>query len=334
MIPALSDSFALSLVAGCVMFILCFAVLMSLYLVYVRFYIKSYFYDANDSFITIKKGVFTPKEIHLQFSKIQDVYVDQDLIDRVLGIYDVHISSATFSSGLEAHIDGVDKATADKLRDFILHKITAGENSKPVPVQESISNTTPNISGESALKDVSKQTYPFKKTFILSEAIKQFFGTIGIMLALAFFAFVRLSKSFEGKSFSYLFSIFVFSTIVVFLCRMLYFFVWLHNYSFSFANQFIVMKRGVFALSEIRMPFSSVQNILVEQSFIERLFGIGNITIENAASDAILGGQMKRTAQNTSNISIIGLDMAKATELSSQLREVLVTSKTTKSYGL
>src|SRR5258707_489410 len=48
------------------------------YAIYVDIYIRRYYYDINENFITIKKGVFAPAEIHVQFQKIQDVYVDQD----------------------------------------------------------------------------------------------------------------------------------------------------------------------------------------------------------------------------------------------------------------
>ena len=54
------------------------------YGLYVRAYIRRYYYSGEDKYITIKKGVFTPAEIHVQYQKIQDVYVDQDIIDRIL----------------------------------------------------------------------------------------------------------------------------------------------------------------------------------------------------------------------------------------------------------
>ena len=90
---------------------------------YIKTYIKRYYYAGEDHFITIKKGVFTPAEIHVQWQKIQDVYVDQDLLDRIFGLYDVHLSSATASSGMEAHIDGVEKQSADGLRTLLLETV-------------------------------------------------------------------------------------------------------------------------------------------------------------------------------------------------------------------
>ncbi|MFA5796400.1 MAG: PH domain-containing protein [Candidatus Shapirobacteria bacterium] len=90
---------------------------------YQKWYYAVYFYDLTDDFIIIKKGPITPSEITIPYERVQDVYVDQDLLDRLFGIYDVHLSSATISSGMEAHIDGVEKEAADGLRGFLLQTV-------------------------------------------------------------------------------------------------------------------------------------------------------------------------------------------------------------------
>lgn len=91
---------------------------------YQRWYFQVYFYDLTDDFIIIRKRVFTPREITIPYERVQDVYLDQDLLDRMFGLYDIHLSSATISSGMEAHIDGVEKDAADGLRKIILEKVT------------------------------------------------------------------------------------------------------------------------------------------------------------------------------------------------------------------
>jgi len=91
---------------------------------YQKWYYDVYYYDLNDDFIVIKKGPITPHEITIPYERIQDVYVDQDLLDRIFGLYDVHLSSATISSGMAAHIDGVEKAAADGLRDLLLKTVS------------------------------------------------------------------------------------------------------------------------------------------------------------------------------------------------------------------
>ena len=62
--------------------VLIFLVVIFLYALYFNAYIRRYYYSTDSDFITIKKGVFTPTEIHVQYQKIQDVYVDQDKIGR------------------------------------------------------------------------------------------------------------------------------------------------------------------------------------------------------------------------------------------------------------
>ena len=82
-----------------------------------------YFYDFVKNTLVIRKGVFSSAEISLPIKKLQDVYVDQDVLDRVFGLYDIHVSSATIASGWLAHIDGINKTNADKIKKILIEKI-------------------------------------------------------------------------------------------------------------------------------------------------------------------------------------------------------------------
>jgi membrane protein YdbS with pleckstrin-like domain len=92
---------------------------------YQREYYKKYFYDIRQDFLVIKKGVFMPTETILPYDKMQDVYVDQDIFDRIFSLYDVHVSTATVMSGIQAHIDGVNKENSQLFRELILQQIKA-----------------------------------------------------------------------------------------------------------------------------------------------------------------------------------------------------------------
>jgi len=91
---------------------------------YQKWYYAVYFYEIDDDYVRIRKGPITPKEITVPFERIQDVYVDQDLLDRIFGLYDVHISSATMSSGIAAHIDGLAQPAADQLKNLLLQTVS------------------------------------------------------------------------------------------------------------------------------------------------------------------------------------------------------------------
>ncbi len=106
---------------GVIFFIVSLSVLITYF--YQRWYFAVYYYELSTDYIVIKKGPITPKEITIPYERVQDVYVDQDIFDRIFGLYDVHLSSATFTSGMAAHIDGVEKAAAEGLRDELLAKV-------------------------------------------------------------------------------------------------------------------------------------------------------------------------------------------------------------------
>ncbi|MGA1872006.1 MAG: PH domain-containing protein [bacterium] len=90
---------------------------------YEYWYYKRYFYDIDTKNIIIRKGVIAQKEITLPFSRITDVYVYQDILDVIFGLYDIHMSTPTEQSGQFAHIDGVDKSGNEKLKQIILTNI-------------------------------------------------------------------------------------------------------------------------------------------------------------------------------------------------------------------
>jgi membrane protein YdbS with pleckstrin-like domain len=91
--------------------------------IYEIFYLRHYFYDMANSTLIIRKGVFSRNEIVLPINRLQDVYVDQDILDRIFGLYDLHVSSATAISGNLSHIDGLDKQGSDAIKSLILSGI-------------------------------------------------------------------------------------------------------------------------------------------------------------------------------------------------------------------
>lgn len=120
----------LTIVGGLVFLILIFL----LNYIYQRLYFNTYFYDFTESFIVIRKGVIMPREISIPYERVQDVYVDQDLWDRIFHLYDVHLSTATWTSGIEAHIDGVEKEAAEGLRSVLLKTIGEKIHKKPTEI--------------------------------------------------------------------------------------------------------------------------------------------------------------------------------------------------------
>jgi membrane protein YdbS with pleckstrin-like domain len=90
---------------------------------YEKRYQEKYFYDADDESLIIHKGVFGWREIVVPFRNIQSVYVDQDIYDVYFNLWDVWITTATFTSGPMAHIDGLEISDAEKLARLIIDRV-------------------------------------------------------------------------------------------------------------------------------------------------------------------------------------------------------------------
>ncbi len=297
-----------------------------LYAIYFRAYIRTYSYDCNDNFVTIKKGVFAPTEIHVQYQKIQDVYVDQDILDRAMGLYDVHIASATATSGIEAHIDGVDKIAAEGIKDFLLHKIS--ENST-TPSSMPLSNSAnPAVTpGTFSQNSASSQTFPINQNYFIAFALSQLITSFVTALVLTGILYIygrRLSVfeylGFDVSSIHFFFSalgLFLF----IFLIGMVSRYIWLQNYYFEFYQDFLLIREGIFYRQERHVPYHSIQDITVQQSLFDRLFHLGTLRIENATANTL--SQNPRARGRVPAIVIPGQSIENAQVLLEMLKNTI-----------
>ncbi|MEK6958995.1 MAG: PH domain-containing protein [archaeon] len=93
--------------------------------IYQYFYLKYYYYNISKDAIVVRKGVLSTSEIVLPFRKIQNVFVDQDILDKIFGLYDVHYSTVTTMSANLCHIDGLNKQNAEAIREILMTMTTS-----------------------------------------------------------------------------------------------------------------------------------------------------------------------------------------------------------------
>jgi putative membrane protein len=286
------------------------------YSLYVKAYIKRYYYDCGEQFITIKKGVFAPTEIHVQYQKIQDVYVDQDIIDRIMGLYDVHIASATVTSGIEAHIDGVNADVAEALKNIILGKIHGASNYSN-PTQAPMSQPQQaQVSPVQFSQKISSETYPINGKWVWSAI----FGAIvfSLFLTLIFSSFfIRVT---EGLGLNSIFLLVVVFGILFFI-NMIFKSIWKSNFYFEFMPDYILLRTGVISRSENHLPYKSIQNVLNNQTILDRMFGLSTVTIQNAAQQMV--SSRGQSIGQGSAIALVWQPKDKADELSQILNDIV-----------
>ena len=279
-----------------------FVVIGFFYSWYIKSYIKLYYYNCDENFITIKKGVFMPVEIHVLYQKIQDVYVDQDILDRILGIYDVHIASATVSSATEAHIDGLDKETAEATRDFLLAKVHGHSvASSAINTGSSKPNKTVAAIKYNASEVVSSKNYPIANRWLLVPFLTSFFYS-------ALLIFVLVSENVESDENYNL--LIVYGALVAGIGKFIWSCIWKKNYHFELTEESILLKTGVVSRSSRHLPYKSIKDISVSQGVIDRLLGLYTVSIQDATSSSglVIVGQSKEHADKLSSVlnGIIG----------------------------
>ncbi|MGD0976752.1 MAG: PH domain-containing protein [Minisyncoccia bacterium] len=271
------------------------------YSIYLGAYIKRYYYDVGDNFISIQKGVFGPTEIHVQYPKIQDVYVDQDIFDRIFRIYDVHIASATATSGIEAHIDGVNAETAEVLKNMILGRIQGfseqSGNSQPTQSQAS----EPRVFTFD--NKISSETYPISSGWLVSKIP-------GIILVSAVYTYILFIFLNAFKFNSLALVIFVF--LVCFAFNFFWKLIWKSKYYFEFMPEYILQRTGIISRQEKHLPYRSIQNVTINQSWLDRLLNISNINIENAAQITVGSGRNRRVMNEGVVVPGLSNDLAQS----------------------
>lgn len=328
-----TDSIIALVLSSVVGFLLVFSLLIGIYAWYVKTYIKVYYYSGEEHFITIKKGVFAPAEIHVQWQKIQDVYVDQDILDRIMGLYDVHIASATATSGIEAHIDGVDEASAQGLKEFLLNKVS-GKGTSPVSNQTEISPSQPKATPIDLTEEISNRTYPLSSTWVSVTLFTRVVGSFGFTGIFILFIFSEsLGDITNLDKWLYLvlgwFALGVLTVIV----RTITFFLWKKNYAFDFTPENIYYREGVISLSEKHMPYSSIQDVTVRQGVVERFFGLAKVVIENAAQQQMISTRYGKQPVGFAGVILQGISIEDANKITNLLKTTVLGRNSTQ-YGL
>ncbi|HEY4475377.1 MAG TPA: PH domain-containing protein, partial [Candidatus Paceibacterota bacterium] len=85
---------------------LIFFLILFICLVYEYLYYRLYYYNFESDSAEIRKGVISRATGHVRYDRLQNIYVDQDVLDRIFGLYDVHYETAGEKSGFYSHVDG------------------------------------------------------------------------------------------------------------------------------------------------------------------------------------------------------------------------------------
>ena len=288
-------------------------------IIYQYLYYKFYYYNFGEDSGEIRKGVVAQATGHVYYNRIQNIFVDQDIWDRIFGLYDVHYETAGDSSGFYSHVDGLNKENSQKLLQFLIEKAknTPGQHQTVSPTQ--IPNppiamtanlpTTPNPPQPPAA-DFSKQNLPVSPKYAVAMSVSL---TVIILVVLSFMGLGPLMIAFMIS----LPALGIFTSLVVifltYLFCYLYSSAWVKNFDYAFDQEKGTIMTGVFGRKTAIIYYNRVQNINVTQGFIDRLWGLNSVSIETAGSSGVTTSNGKTIAVQPP--TIVGLSKEDANRL-------------------
>lgn len=299
-----------------------FAILILINIFYQYLYYKFYYYNFEEETGEIKKGVISQATGHVYYNRIQNIYVDQDILDRMFGLYDVHYETAGDSSSFYSHVDGLNKTNADLLVKFIIEKAKNKPHSQNTINETAPSNTTkkeetPTEVSHNTNTIISKSTMPISGRYAFSLAISITAGMTFIFAMIFISAIGDISKSGFGTD-SGLTVITDFAILMlIFIFSYLYSLAWVHFFDFNFDAEKGTIASGIIARQTKIIYYNRVQNININQGFMERILGIYSINIETAAA----GNNIPNRSQARQYPTVIGLSKENAERLKNFLIE-------------
>lgn len=244
---------------------------------YEYFYYKLYFYNFEEDKAEIKKGVVAQATGIVRYGKIQNLYVDQDILDRIFGLYDVHYETAGETSTFYSHVDGLNMENSGKLVSFLKERI--GDNSVEKMKDAIATPIAEPVQFDDSLVMFSRDNIALSNKYLLGKA----FTNAGILIVGLFFIstqIVEILNDIPDFKINWIYvSLLV---LLAFLAMMVSSWLWLKFFDFEFKNSSLQIKKGIISKSSSYIYYNRIQNINVNQGFFDRILGTFYLGIETA----------------------------------------------------
>jgi membrane protein YdbS with pleckstrin-like domain len=118
---------------------------------YFRYHTMRYRFDADG--VSMRWGILFRREINLTYSRIQDIHLTSNLIERWLGLARVQIQTASGSSSAEMTIEGIKEY--GPLRDFLYSKMRGHHQAAPPGPADASSPADPLVEAADSLRQIA-----------------------------------------------------------------------------------------------------------------------------------------------------------------------------------
>lgn len=265
-------------------------------------YYKFYYYSFRENNAEIKKGVISSATGHVRYERLQNIYVDQDIWDRIFGLYDVHYETAGETSGFYSHVDGLNKENSDKLVKFLNDQINNSDNgsshSENIQQQTTVAQESQKNQDNIPIIDISRENCPISSVLVLIGTLKM---SIVLIMIVLYVLGAMLQSHFVTTKPTNFNLIFFLSIFIVVAGSFMINFIWYKNFYFYFGKDKAEIRTKVIGQSSSFLYYNRIQNVNVRQGITDRLFGLYSLSIETA-------GEKSSIALNIPGLSQVNAD--------------------------
>lgn len=176
---------------------------------------------------------------------------------------------------------------------------------------------------------ISEKEFPISNKWIVANFI--FFGLASIVL---FIYSCSIVLGVSSCSFNILDFIIVCAFSMLIFILPIFLLLERNNLHYEFADNMVILKKGILAKAERRIPYGRIQNIIINQNIIDRILKLGSLTIETASDSGGAKVVLEAAANKgtpfgcmigfRSNLVVIpGLEYNKAIELKNAVLKLM-----------
>ncbi len=186
-------------------------------------------------------------------------------------------------------------------------------------------------------KPANDQNYPVEPKWVFKSSLYSLFTMFWTAAIMAYPLATQLSSISSGPPNIIRWFMVGIIAFFVFVSPILGFIIiaWTrHNFHFSFDEQNLSLQQGIISRQSRQIPYGVIQNIIVRQDLLDRLFGISSLIIENAAQGGMLVVS-SRGVRTSGSIGFAGnrVEIPGLTEQNTQTLKTLILKKITQNQS-
>ena len=248
----------------------------------------TFFLDEKKQEFIINSGIFSKTSLTIQLNKIQQVNINQNLLQQVVGVYSLEIDTAG-SEKKEASIKAIDHATATILKQKLLSRDLA-------------ENETTNIHADDQLIKSAPPLLKLSTNTLLKIGITTNYGASLLLLTGFIFGAFQLFKDYtdaldiEREQFTKMFSqgitifslcfLVAFSFIIILATNIIRTFIKYFNFKIIKQKGALAVSSGLFTHKNVLLTPNKVQLSAYSQNYFQKKFDLLNMKIKQASFDS------------------------------------------------